>query len=564
MQNVRLQRTISSALWSAYADALGFPTELASLSTVERRIGTPRSNRTVPWKRMIGGRSGTTVKLPAGAYSDDTQLRLATCRAIRADGFFDVESFSKVELPTWLSYALGAGRGSKDAAGSLTNRNVAWFSNFFPNYVNGGGNGAAMRIQPHVWAARDTRKSECFLPDVLRNAVCTHGHLRGIVGAVIHAISLAHIYSTEEASGPLHWRKFCDDIARLPKMINDDYELRTFWLPTWESTSKNSLENAIDEIINEWRANVELASRILSESTSDLAATYYRIVESCGGLNESERGSGLKCALFANVATFIYGHVGVRESIETVVNFLGSDTDTIGTMAGALLGAWRYEKLPCDILQDELYITSEAKRLFDISRGMKVDTHHYPDLLFWQPVKIIADIVSSDAGALSLEGISYVRKVKEIFPAKQKDISWIWAELEIGQSVLCKVRDRNLSGIQYERNESRKSDQNFSSIAHGESLSLSLDLDDDKITSNNTPGKVKNADDIIIEEDDNNPLDYLDKITDEVIKSGFNKELLGEKILAFAEVDNGIELAIAFSAIIIKAKRARLKKNINS
>ena len=101
-----------SALWAAYGDALGWISELVDEKGLSRRtLGKPLRHP-IGWKRRIGGRAGITVDLPVGCYSDDTQLRLATARSIRPDGF-DVEAFSKVELPVWPSYALGGGRSHK-------------------------------------------------------------------------------------------------------------------------------------------------------------------------------------------------------------------------------------------------------------------------------------------------------------------------------------------------------------------------------------------------------------------------------------------------------------------
>ncbi|MCV5342337.1 hypothetical protein OFC87_35965, partial [Escherichia coli] len=84
------------------------------------------------------------VSIPSGAYSDDTQLRLSTSRAINQSNYFDINAFSKVELPVWTSYALGAGVGSKLAAESLGKKTIAWYNNFYntkkASYVNSGGN----------------------------------------------------------------------------------------------------------------------------------------------------------------------------------------------------------------------------------------------------------------------------------------------------------------------------------------------------------------------------------------------------------------------------------------
>ena len=125
---------INSSLWAAAGDALGWITELShGENGVKRRIGSARAIQTQPWERVIGGKGGVKAKLPAGAYSDDTQLRLAVSRSIREGGFFDVESFAKIELTIWPSYALGGGLGTKTAAQNLSKRTVSWFSNFFEN-----------------------------------------------------------------------------------------------------------------------------------------------------------------------------------------------------------------------------------------------------------------------------------------------------------------------------------------------------------------------------------------------------------------------------------------------
>ena len=185
---VRLEtRVARSALWAAYGDALGWISELTDATGLERRTGGVPLDKPIAWKRRIGGRSGVTVMLPRGCYSDDTQLRLATGRAIRSDGF-DIEAFAKVELPLWLSYGLGGGKSTSAAAVQLGQKNPTWWSNRFKGWTHSGGNGAAMRIQPHVWTAQTPSDPESYLPDVVRNSVCTHSHPTGLVGAVFHAL----------------------------------------------------------------------------------------------------------------------------------------------------------------------------------------------------------------------------------------------------------------------------------------------------------------------------------------------------------------------------------------
>ncbi len=158
VDSLTAERVVNSSLWAAAGDALGWITELVNgRSAVKRRIGSFEVNEPVDWERIIGGKVGPKVHLPAGTYSDDTQLRLAVSRSIRNNGFFDVESYAKIELTVWRSYALWGGIGTKSAAQNISKRTVSWFNNFYikgkKGYFLSGGKGAAMRIQPHVWSA---------------------------------------------------------------------------------------------------------------------------------------------------------------------------------------------------------------------------------------------------------------------------------------------------------------------------------------------------------------------------------------------------------------------------
>lgn len=148
----RKERTRNSMLWAAYADALGFISELVNEKGLERRTKGAALDQLISWKKRVGGRQGALVELPAGCWSDDTQLRLSVSRTIGNHGF-DVECFARIELPVWTSYALGAGRASIKAARNMGQGKQPWHANTFPGWFNAGGNGAAMRIQPHVWSS---------------------------------------------------------------------------------------------------------------------------------------------------------------------------------------------------------------------------------------------------------------------------------------------------------------------------------------------------------------------------------------------------------------------------
>lgn len=590
MSDLRLKRTISSALWSAYADALGFPTELASDKTVQQRLGHPTITRTESWKRMVGGRFGATVSLPAGAYSDDTQLRLATSRAIRGNGYFDVESFAKIELTVWQAYALGAGRGSKAAAAALCNRSNNWFSNFFTNYENGGGNGAAMRVQPHIWAASNLADKASYIPDVIRNALCTHGHMRGIAGAVVHAVSLAHVFDTGKPLNPDQWPELANDIRAIPGMISGDNELMTFWVPTWTQKSRQTIEDAVDAVAREWEdASRSAASILLARRPYDYSAIYEEVVKTLNGLNANERGSGLKCALFANVAAWISPKTGAQESIQIVANLLDSDTDTIGTMAGAIIGAAYPDASYLGPVQDHIYIRDEAERLYDISQGKNTYSFSYPDLLYWQPPRTMIDILRIKDNRLHIDGLGDLNPLEAPFTG-QKGTSWQWFLLSTGQTILSRFRTDLLAKAHEAKDSPSEKmdtpdlfDQTLENIerktarnkeAHATSKALSGAAEQSKIErqpieqpfSPTQPSKLENP----VEHHALSATDHgssanpaatlvdLDKLTNEAIR-GFDPQTIGRHILLLAEQPNAIELSIAYSAIVVKARAARLK-----
>lgn len=505
----------------------------------------------------MGGRFGAQVDLCPGAYSDDTQLRLATSRSIGPDGYFDVESFAKVELPIWLSYSLGAGRGSKAAANALNDRTSNWFSNFYATngleYIHGGGNGAAMRVQPHVWAARNLADERTILASVVRNAISTHGHIRGIAGAMVHAIALARIFRHEKLPSPSEWGDFADVIRTIPELVAMDSELSAFWLPTWEKLSGTDIGTATASVADEWSECVKDASPHLIGSPSE---TYTRVVRELGGLTENERGSGLKSALFSLVACWVFREAGPRECIETVANFLGSDTDTIGTMAGALFGALPNQVAPDDTIQDRDYLEAEAIRLFEVSQGgSSTDRFPYPDLLYWQAPKTALDCVGSTNGNYALAGFGGLSVLSEEFGATQKGTVWQWFQLDFGQTIVCKRRSSPKS---LPRTDSKVTASK--QIKTLESLSMrekkaqpaSTLVGNDLFSSTTSPAPSNGL-------DSDAPLS-LDQLTDSVIRSNFEPSAIGQAMLRICSEENAIELSLAFSAIIVKARRARMRK----
>lgn len=432
---------VGSALWAAWGDALGFITELTtSLSEVTRRSGGAKVENTVPWKRRLGGRFGPMVDLPAGAYSDDTQLRLAVSRAIRADGRFDLEAFSKIELPVFLSYELRAGKGTKAAAYELMKRHVRWSSNFFDNdrarYVHAGGNGAAMRIQPHVWSAPGYNPKH-FIGPVTMDAIVTHGHPRGVIGAVIHANALSSVLRHGAIPRPEVWEQIVEYASAATTVMREHDVLRERWLPGWEKAAGATWADAVGATIAEGREMI-VAARDAAER-DDTATAYRELVVALGGKNRETVGSGMVAAVASLFAAWAFRD-NPREGLAVVANHLGTDTDTIATMAGALIGGTGMSDVPGPVLDRE-YIAAEAMRMVAIGSGDEARSFPHPDPIKWKPPRTLADAVGTFDDGLAVAGLGPVGQAGKVYPLDQKDnASYQWMHLEFGQSLLVKRR----------------------------------------------------------------------------------------------------------------------------
>ena len=423
-----------SALWAAYGDALGWISELTGRAGLKRRTDGEPLRQPIEWKRRIGGISGIMAVLPRGCYSDDSQLRLATGRAIRPDGF-DVEAFAKVELPVWLSYALGGGKSTSAAAMNLAKAKVPWFANTFRGWTNSGGNGAAMRIQPHVWAAVTPSAPESFLLDVVRNAICTHSHPTALMGAVLHALTLANTIATGRPPTSDDLLKATRVAAELPNLMQNDREVGSYWRATFDR-EVGPFSKVWERKVAESEEVIRLAS--INPSNASGEARYAEIVDRLRLRETAWRGSGLLTAVAAVGLTWC--ETQPEEALRIAANAIGTDTDTIATMAGAIFGTTAQAEPPVEVLDAALFC-SEADRLAEIAEGKQPPSHRYPDLLNWSAPKTRADALThSENGDLHVLGLGPAKALSEPMASRQKDFDWQWLRLGIGQTLFIKRR----------------------------------------------------------------------------------------------------------------------------
>lgn len=429
----RKERTRGSMLWAAYADALGFISESVDEKGLKRRTRGVALDRLMTWKRRIGGRGGVEAELPVGCWSDDTQLRLAVCRAIGRHGF-DIESFSRIELPVWPAYALGAGLASKAAAANLAKRGTLWYANTFRGWTEAGGNGAAMRIQPHVWASTDLESD--YMVDVITDSVCTHGHPRAIVGACFHASTLAYCLRFGTVPDLICCKEIVSKVDDALQLIEGHAILGSMWISLWERETGKEFKTAWQSTISELDDAIERAA---TDDTGDTAVAYEETCRRLGLGIKDQRGSGL----LTSVAAVSLAGIAKNAYDGSVVaaNALGTDTDTIGTMAGALLGACDVTNHLSQEILDNKYLEDEADRLTAISQGQSVHDHLYPDILTWTAPKTQADSLVTDNGSLVVDGLGRAVKLGEApLCASGKSFAWQWVRTDFGQTLLIKHR----------------------------------------------------------------------------------------------------------------------------
>ena len=128
------------------------------------------------------------------------------------------------------------------------------------------------------------------------------------------------------------------------------------------------------------------------------------------------------------------------EALRIAANALGTDTDTIATMAGAILGVIAETEPPVEVLDADL-IRSEADRLSSIAQGQRPPNHRYPDLLHWAAPKTRADaLMQTSDGKLYVSGLGFAEAKGEPIVAPKGDFMWQWLKLESGQTLLIKRR----------------------------------------------------------------------------------------------------------------------------
>ncbi len=362
---VQEEKAVGSALGAAVGDALGWPLEGRARryqSNAHPSIGRKQEQQFIKWTR--GGSRFQPYREPiaAGEYSDDTQLLLSTARSI-LHGPDWWEHFALVELPFWQMYERGGGGATTRAAQSWLSGKPPWKSSQTRGkYFDAGGNGVAMRILPHVLAAERGGEGQDIARQIVLNGICTHGHPRALVGALLHGMTLWLSLRQEEMLefGALA-RAVSRDFprwAQLPEFSNwrdalSDSEFRDYKV-AWEKTIGECME-----LIGLAEEGLRLGPLSAGPET----------LHKMGALNVKTNGSG---TITAAAALFLASRYAAAplQGLMVAATANGADTDTVASMCGSIFGAIHGDEWLghfADSVQDALYIRKLARALVDKS-----------------------------------------------------------------------------------------------------------------------------------------------------------------------------------------------------
>ncbi|MDB9315949.1 ADP-ribosylglycohydrolase family protein [Spirulina sp. CS-785/01] len=326
-----LTKAKGALVGAAVGDALGWPQEFP-----KKRLDPPPKNQEIQkavfqeWKRRSGNRYFPYEELiRAGEYSDDTQLLLCTARSLLY-GEKWYGHFTQRELPLWTKYERGGGGATKRAVKSWLEGTPPWLSDKKDRYFEAGGNGVAMRILPHcIWGMNEDN-FQSIAQNIILNGIATHGHPRALLGGLVYgyAVWLALKKQDTLPYGELIqrvilesevWSKFPDHHPIMPKIANFN-----------SAEYKNQWEKTIEEI----QQLLQIAQEGLSQGALSIEKA---ILEKIGCFGK-EKGSGTITSIASIFLASSYA-VEPINGLKLAAFSQGSDTDTLASMTGGILGA---------------------------------------------------------------------------------------------------------------------------------------------------------------------------------------------------------------------------------
>ena len=329
---LRIVRSV--AYGNAIADALGVPVEFNSRQELKKK----------PVKDMMGY---GTHHVPAGTWSDDTSMAIATLDSLASGIDYD-DIMSKFR--TWKVEVAYTATDEVFDMGVSTNTAISRFQKGMPalecgcSGENDNGNGSLMRIYPAVlyWYFTNNGKfsTEGFDEFIFDISALTHAHLRSKLACGIYAYALLHLLERRTK------KSVCDGLYHAQMVYSK--------VPAYASELKHF-------------------ARVFDVNFPSLP-------------EEEIKSSGYVVATLEAAIWCLLNTESYKECVLKAVN-LGSDTDTVAAVAGALAGClYGLERIPekwLDGLLRKDMIADICQRFTDgvleeTHKRKMVDTHgHY-------------------------------------------------------------------------------------------------------------------------------------------------------------------------------------------
>ncbi len=315
-------------LGTAIGDALGWPNEprakntTKNLQTNDSFVKWERNNRNPRWHKET---------IYPGEYSDDTQMTLSVARSIITGNW--EKFFTEKELPYWLNYERGGGGALLKAAKCYKNKAIPpWEDKISKDYFNAGGNGAVMRILPHVIAFANRVNINELMKDIIQDALFTHGHPRAVLGATCYGFLLEYLLRKDSVLG---YGELVDVAINGETIWGEFPEKSTFgnWLDT---ANKKCEYEFYSEWINTRNRMVEKLKLIRTSLKKGLVVNDKEIMTKLNCFDRTN-GAGDVAVLAAIYLASKYANNPIL-GIKVPAFSFGTDTDTIASITGGLLG----------------------------------------------------------------------------------------------------------------------------------------------------------------------------------------------------------------------------------
>jgi predicted enzyme related to lactoylglutathione lyase len=219
-----------------------------------------------------------------------------------------------------------------------------------------------MRILPHVLSGQGSDMRE-IANDIILNGLCTHGHPRALVGALLHGMAL---WLSFRQNDMLEFGALIEGIYREFPHWASLYELPFQWRQSFSDSEFSHYRKMWDDTVRETMLLMEIAKDSLRRGPLSVGPETLRQM---GALNPKTNGSGTITAVASLFLASRYAASPIQ-GIFVAATSTGADTDTLASMSGSILAAIHgYEWLGNfgSSVQDANYIRKIATKLTDKS-----------------------------------------------------------------------------------------------------------------------------------------------------------------------------------------------------